>query len=74
MKQTKVADIRTLAAAEIRTKLADARDELLKLRFKQVTGQLPDTSIMRTLRRNIARMETILREADAKQSAEEGAK
>jgi ribosomal protein L29 len=36
----------------------------MKLRFQQVTGQLTDTSHLRTLRRNIARMETILRETE----------
>ena len=49
MKQTKVADIRKLAAEEIRVKLADSRDELMKLRFQQVMGQLTDTSRVRAL-------------------------
>jgi large subunit ribosomal protein L29 len=62
MKAMKTEDIRKLAAEEIRTKIADARDEMLKLRFQQVTGQLTDTSRMKILRRDIARMETILRE------------
>ena len=71
---TKVEEIRKLQAAEeIRTKLTDLRDELMKLRFQQVTGQLTDTSHLRNLRRNIARMETILRETDAKHAAVEGA-
>ena len=34
----------------------------MKLRFQQVTGQLTDTSRLRLLRRDIARMETILNE------------
>ena len=38
------------------------REELMKLRFQQVTGQLTDTSRLRLLRRDIARMETILNE------------
>jgi ribosomal protein L29 len=42
MKAMKAQEIRKLAAEEIRTKLADARDELMKLRFQQVTGQLTD--------------------------------
>jgi ribosomal protein L29 len=33
----KVEDIRKLAPEEIRTKISDARDELMKLRFQQVT-------------------------------------
>ena len=38
------------------------REELMKLRFQQVTGQLTDTSRLRILRRDIARMESILNE------------
>ena len=62
MKSTKPSDLRDLKSGEIETKLSDAREELMKLRFQQVTGQLTDTSHLRVLRRDIARMETILRE------------
>jgi len=62
MKATKVSDLRTLKSGEIETKLADAREELMKLRFQQVMGQLTDTSRLRILRRDIARMQTILKE------------
>jgi len=72
MKAMKVEDIRKLAVEEIRTKLADARDEMMKLRFQQVTGQLTDSSRLTILRRDIARMETILRENE--RAAVEGAK
>jgi large subunit ribosomal protein L29 len=72
MKAMKVEDVRKLAAEEIRTKLDDSREELMKLRFQQVTGQLTDTSHLRVLRRNIARMETILRQTE--RAAVEGAK
>ncbi|MBN1452785.1 MAG: 50S ribosomal protein L29 [Anaerolineales bacterium] len=58
----KSSEIRALKLEEIGPKLADAREELMKLRFQQVTGQLTDTSRLRILRRDIARMETILRE------------
>jgi len=53
-------EIVALTADEITNKLADAREELMKLRFQQVTGQLTDTSRLRNVRRDIARMETIL--------------
>ena len=56
----KVEEIREMQAEQIRTKLSDAHEELMKLRFQQVTGQLTDTSRLRTIRRDIARMETIL--------------
>ena len=74
MKAMKVEDVRKMAAEEIRTKISDSREEMMKLRFQQVNGQLTDSSHLRTLRRNIARMETILRETDAEHAAVEGAK
>jgi large subunit ribosomal protein L29 len=55
-------EIRKLSYEEIRVKLSDSREELMKLRFQQVTGQLTDTNRLRQLRRDIARFETILRE------------
>ncbi|GAB4501838.1 MAG: 50S ribosomal protein L29 [Anaerolineales bacterium] len=55
-------EIRALSADEIKAKVDDSREELMKLRFQQVTGQLTDTSRLRVLRREIARMETILGE------------
>lgn len=58
----KAEEIRKMSAEEIRSKLADSREELMKLRFQQVTGQLTDTSRLRILRRDIARMESILNE------------
>jgi large subunit ribosomal protein L29 len=64
MKALKVEDARKLAAEEIRTKIIDSRDEMMKLRFQQVTGQLTDSSRLRTLRRDIALLETILRESE----------
>lgn len=71
MKAMKVEDVRKMAAEEIRTKIADSRDEMMRLRFQQVTGQLTDSSHLRALRRDIARMETILRETE--RAAVEGA-
>ena len=64
MKAMKVEEVRKLAVEEIRTKITDSREEMMKLRFQQVTGQLTDSSRLRTLRRDIALMETILRESE----------
>jgi large subunit ribosomal protein L29 len=55
-------EIRKMSAEEMQAKLMDMREELMKLRFQQVTGQLTDTSRLRQLRHDIARMETILNE------------
>jgi large subunit ribosomal protein L29 len=58
----KNSEARTLSVDELKAKLTDAREELMKLRFRQVSGQLTDTSRLRIVRRDIARMETILRQ------------
>ena len=71
MKSTKPSDLRNLKAGVIESKLSDAREELMKLRFQQVTGQLTDSSRLRILRRDIARMQTILREQASEQAATE---
>ena len=62
MKPVKPSVLRNMKPGEIESKLADAREELMKLRFQQVTGQLTDSSRMQVLKRDIARMLTILRE------------
>ena len=58
----KPVEIRKMSVEEIRVKLSDSREELMKLRFQQVTGQLTDTNHLRQLRHDIARLETILNE------------
>jgi large subunit ribosomal protein L29 len=72
MKSTKVSELRNLKSGELETKLSDAREELMKLRFQQVTGQLTDTSRLRILRREIARMQTILNEQSKAETQTEG--
>jgi large subunit ribosomal protein L29 len=67
----KTSEIRLLSVDELHTKLADARQELLNLRFQIVSGQLTDTSRLKQSRRLIAQYETLLREREL---AEEGAK
>jgi large subunit ribosomal protein L29 len=71
MKPVKPSALRNMKAGEIESKLADAREEMWKLRFQQVTGQLTDTSRLKILRRDVARMMTILQE-QAKAEAVEG--
>ena len=70
MKSTKTSKLRDLQPGEIETKLTDSREELMKLRFQAVSGQLTDTSRLRILRREIARMETVLREQPSAETAE----
>ena len=70
MKSVRPSELRNLKSGEIETKLTDAQEELMKLRFQQVTGQLTDTSHLRILKREIARMQTILREQTVAEAAE----
>jgi len=58
----KTEEIRKMSVEEMQVKLSDMREEVMKLRFQQVTGQVTDTSHVRLLRRDVARMETILNE------------
>ena len=66
----KAKDIRLLSEAELRSKLADARQEYMNLRFQVVSGQLTDTSRLKQSRKLIAQYETILHEHEL--AAEEG--
>jgi large subunit ribosomal protein L29 len=67
----KAADIRKMSLTEIEEELINARHELLNLRFQTITGQVTDTNRTRVIRRDIARMETILRERQLAEAAEE---
>ena len=67
----KAAEIRKMKIPQIEEALMDARHELLNLRFQTITGQLTDTSRIRFVRRDIARMETILRVKQLAEMAEE---
>lgn len=67
----KTADIRKMSIAEIEEQLSDTRHELLNLRFQSITGQLTDTSLIKARRRDIARMETILKEKRMAEAVEE---
>ena len=66
----KASELRKLSIGEIEAKLVDAREELMKFRFQQVTGQLTDTSLMRFVRRDIARMNTVINELEAEMEGE----
>jgi large subunit ribosomal protein L29 len=53
-------EIRELSPAEIETKLRETRDALVQLRLRKNTGQVEKTHELRSLRKDIARFETIL--------------
>ena len=52
-------EIRDLSVAEINVKLNETREKLLGLRLRKQTGQVEKTHELRSLRKDIARLETI---------------
>jgi large subunit ribosomal protein L29 len=58
----KATELRSLSVDELYTKANEFRAELFNLKVKHATGQLEDTARLRTLRREIARAETVKRE------------
>lgn len=58
-------EIRDLAPSEIETKLREAREQLLHLRLRKQTGQVEKTHEIRVLRKDIARLETVLNQKKA---------
>ena len=55
-------EIRELSPAEISTKLRETREQLLQLKLRKQTGQVEKTHELRTLRKDIARLETVAAE------------
>lgn len=55
-------DLRELSTEQLQTKLAELRDERLKLGFRSATETIENPMQFRTLRRDIARVQTILGE------------
>ena len=58
----KIADVRTKTDDELKTELANLQKERFNLRFQQASGQLQNTARARQVRRDIARIKTILGE------------
>jgi len=57
---TKIADVRAKSPDELKAMLLDLRKEQFNLRFQRATGQLEAVSRIRAVRRDIARVKTIL--------------
>jgi large subunit ribosomal protein L29 len=60
------AEIREMADAEIGEQITQAKEELFRLRFRSATQELENPALLRRLRRDIARMKTILRERETR--------
>lgn len=60
----KAKELKDLTVEELLKKKKDAKEEVFNLRFQHSTGQLDNTARMRLIRRDVARIETIIREKE----------
>ena len=60
----KSAEIRNLSAEDLQAKLKEARAELFNLRFQMATGQLDNTARIKQVKKNIARIQTEMRDRE----------
>lgn len=60
----KTEDIRDMTVQEIQERIQELRQEQFRLNFRGATQELENPSLLRTNRRDIARMKTILRERE----------
>ena len=61
---TKAHELDDLTNADLETKLREAKEELFNLRFQSATGQLESHGRLRTVKRDIARIYTVVRERE----------
>jgi large subunit ribosomal protein L29 len=60
----KASEIRVMSTQQIEEELLRARENLFNLRFQWATAQMRDHNVLKAARRDIARLETILRERE----------
>ena len=60
-----VEDLKAKSAAELNEELAAAKKELFNLRFQNATNQLDNTSRIKEVRKNIARIQTVIAQKNA---------
>ena len=69
MATVKIKELRDLDETEIAEKSRDLKHEVLNLRIQQETGQLENPARLRTIRRELAKIETVLSERRIKAKA-----
>ena len=62
----KPSDVREKSIVELNSELAELKEELFKLRFAHATNQLDNPMKLKGVRRDIARVKTVLRERELK--------
>ncbi|AGK99950.1 MULTISPECIES: 50S ribosomal protein L29 [Desulfallaceae] len=60
----KAKELRDMTVEELQKKMNDTKDELFRLRFQLATGQLDNPMRIKEVRRNIARVKTVIRERE----------
>ena len=60
-----VEDLKAKSAAELNEELVAAKKELFNLRFQNATNQLDNTSRIKEVRKNIARIQTVIAQKNA---------
>ena len=61
---TKIEEFRKLSTEELNNKIKENKEELFNLRFQQATGNLEKPVRLRELRKQVAKMKTIIRERE----------
>ena len=61
---TKAHELDDMSNADLETRLREAKEELFNLRFQSATGQLESHGRLRTVKRDIARIYTVVRERE----------
>jgi large subunit ribosomal protein L29 len=60
----RAAEVRDLSVDELQTRLGEVKEELFNLRFQNATGQLDNYKRLGELRRDVARIKTVLRQRE----------
>ena len=58
-------ELKSQSAAELKQQLVEAKKELFNLRFQNATNQLDNTSRIKEVRKNIARIQTIITQKES---------
>jgi large subunit ribosomal protein L29 len=66
-------EIRELTDAEVRSRVAELEEERFRLRFRAATETLEDPLRLRSIRKDVARMKTVLREREREAAGAQGA-
>ena len=62
----KAKEIHDMTNEELDAKLVSLKEELFNLRFRHATGQLENPNVLKTVKKNIARVKTVIREREIK--------